>query len=198
MAMSRAFHTQPMTFKSHQAQPLASQGRMAQPLEHHSSQPQPQDIHAQPRGVATEPFAAMQQLLSANAQHSRLIDNVAQPWGFYTQPPGMPQTQHCPWTDVDIALNVCAVQVHAHCVRACQVTIGRCSQLAHRWCHMQSYACVQQHEHTRMCTAMNVTHMIESMQKIGRSKSKGERVHSQYNRLYWRDYQISLVDEGGQ
>ena len=106
--------------------------------------------------------------------------------------------QHCPWTDVDIALNVCAVQMHAHCVRACQFTIGRCTQLAHRWCHMHSYACVQQHEHTCKCTAMIVTQMTESMQKIGRSKSKGERVHSQYNRLYWRDYQISLVDEGGQ
>ena len=84
---------QPMTPESYQAQNSASKGRMAQPLEHQSSQPQPQGIHAQPRGVATEPFAAVQQLLSANVQHSRLIDNDAQPWGFYTQPSGMPQTQ---------------------------------------------------------------------------------------------------------
>ena len=49
-----------------------------------------------------------------------------------------------------------------------------------------------------MCTAMSVTQMTESMWTIGRSKSKRERVHSQYNKLYWRDYQISLVDEEGQ
>ena len=46
--------------------------------------------------------------------------------------------------------------------------------------------------------AASVTQMTESMWEIGRSKGKGERVHSQYNRFYWRDYQISFVDEEGQ
>ena len=46
--------------------------------------------------------------------------------------------------------------------------------------------------------AMSATQMTESMWEIGRSKGTGERVHSQYNRLYWWDYQISFVYEEGQ
>ena len=46
--------------------------------------------------------------------------------------------------------------------------------------------------------ATSATQMTLSMWEVGRSKGKGERVHSQYNRLYWWDYQISFVDEEGQ
>ena len=46
--------------------------------------------------------------------------------------------------------------------------------------------------------ATSFTQMTESMWGVGRSKGKGERVHSQYNRLYCWNYQISFVDEEGQ
>ena len=82
---------QPLLFQGHQAQPLASQGYLAQPFEHQSSQPQPQG--AQPRGVSVQPFAAVQQPSSIDAQHSQIIGCQMQPWGFYTQPSGKPQIQ---------------------------------------------------------------------------------------------------------
>ena len=62
---------------------------------------------------------------------------------------------------------------------------------------MHVYSNIHTYTHTHMCTT-SVSQMTESMWKIGISKGKGEKVHNQYNRLYWRDYQISLVDEESQ